>query len=101
MSAHSASPSSRAGGRPILPLIVIGLAVAMQLAVAVPFTVGMGLLAPLWAITVGWALWLAAAGTLVVTARRRPLLTPLVPVTNAALLFAFVTFGDSVLGWTA
>jgi hypothetical protein len=24
-----------------------------------------------------------------------------VPVTNAALLFAFVTFGDSVLGWTA
>jgi type IV secretory pathway TrbD component len=101
MSAHSTSPSSRAGGRPILPLIVIGLAVAMQLAVAVPFTIGMGLLAPLWAIIVGWALWLVAAGTLVVTARRRPLLTPLVPVTNAALLFAFVTFGDSVLGWTA
>lgn len=101
MSAHSTSSSSPTGGRSILPLIVIGIAVAMQLAVAVPFTVGMGLLAPLWAIIVAWALWLVAAGGLVVTARRRPLLTPLVPVVNAALLFALVSFGDLVLGWTA
>ena len=101
MSAHSTSPSSRAGGRPILPPIAIATAVAMQLVVAMPFTVGLGLLAPLWAIGVGWVLWVFAAGALVVTARRRPLVTPIVPVTNAALLFAFVTFGDSVLGWTA
>ncbi len=100
MSAHSTS-SSRTRGRPILPGIVIGVAVVMQLAVAVPLTVGMGLLAPAWAIMVGWALWLVAAGTLVVTARRRPLATPLVPITNAAVLFAFVTFGDAMLGWTA
>jgi hypothetical protein len=101
MSAHSTSPSSSAGDRPVFPRIGIGIAVAMQLVVAVPFTVGMGLLAPLWAIVVGWALWLVAAGLLVATARRRPLVTPLVPVTNAALLFAFVTFGESALGWTA
>lgn len=82
-------------------MIVIGLAVAMQLAVAVPFTVGMGLLAPLWALIVGWVLWLVAAGALVVTARHRPLIAPLAPVTNGALLFTFVTLGDSVLGWTA
>jgi len=82
-------------------MIVIGIAVAMQLVVAVPFTVGIGLLAPLWAFLVGWGLWLVAAGALVATARRRSLATPLVPVTNAALLFAFVTFGESVLGWTA
>lgn len=100
MSAPSTSPS-RSGGGPISSPIVIGIAVATQLVVAVPFTVGMGLLAPLWAIIVGWALWLVAAGVLVVTARRRPLVTPLVPVTNAAVLFAFVTFGGSVLGWTA
>jgi type IV secretory pathway TrbD component len=72
MSAHSTSPSSRAGGRPVLPLIVIGIAVAMQLVVAVPFTVGLGLLAPLWAIVVGWALWLVAAGALVVTLAADP-----------------------------
>ena len=101
MSAPSTLPSSRTVGRPILPLIVIGIAVAMQLVVAMPFTVGMGLLAPLWAIAVGWTLWLVAAGALVVTARRRPLITPLVPVTNVALLFTFITFGDSMLGWTA
>jgi type IV secretory pathway TrbD component len=101
MSAHSTSPSSHAGGRSVLPLIVIGIAIAMQLVIAVPFTVGLGLLAPLWAILVGWALWLVAAGALVVTARRRPLLTPLLPLTNAALLFALVTFGESALGWTA
>jgi type IV secretory pathway TrbD component len=77
-----------------------GLAVAMQLAVAVPFTAAVGLIAPHWAIIVGWALWLVAAGTLVLTARRRPLRTPLVPVTNAALLFAFTKFGYSVLGWS-
>lgn len=101
MSAQPTSSSSGAGDRPVLALIVIGIAVAVELVVAVPFTVGMGLLAPLWAIVVSWALWLVAAGALVVTARRRPLATPLVPVTNAALLFAFVAFGDSVLGWTA
>ncbi len=100
MNAHSTSPSSSTKGRPVLPLIVIGIAVAMQLVVAVPFTVGMGLLAPLWAILVGWGLWLVATGALVAMARRRPLATPLVPVTNAALLLAFVTFGESVLGWT-
>jgi hypothetical protein len=99
MSANTTSPASPAGGRPMIRPIVIGLAVALQLAVAVPFTAGMGLLAPPWAIVVGWALWLLAAGVLVATARRRPLLTPLVPAANAALLFAFVTFGEAVLGW--
>lgn len=101
MSTHSTPASSHTGGRPILPLLVIGSALAMQLVVAVPFTVGLGLLAPPWAIIVGWALWLVAAGALFVAARHRSLLTPLVPVTNAALLFAVVTFGDAVLGWTA
>jgi hypothetical protein len=101
MSVHPTSSSSHAGGRPLLPLIVIGIAVAMQVVVAVPFTVGLGLLAPVWAIVVGWALWLAAVGALVLVARHRPLFTPLVPLANAALLFAFVAVGESVLGWVA
>ena len=101
MSAHPNTPSADAGGRSFLPLIVIGIAIAMQMVVAVPFTVGLGLLAPMWAIVAGWMLWIAAAGTLIVIARRRPLLTPLVPIANAALLYAFLAFGDVALGWTA
>jgi type IV secretory pathway TrbD component len=72
----------------------------MQLVVAVPFTVGMGLVAPLWAIVVGWVLWFVAVGGLFVTARRRPLVTPVVPLVNAAALVALVRLGESMLGWT-
>lgn len=87
--------------RGFLPLAAIGLATVMQLIVAVPFTIGLGLLAPLPAIVVAWVLWVAAAVLLVVVARRRPLLTPVIPIVNAGLLAGLVTFGDLVLGWTA
>lgn len=101
MSAHPDTPSAHSRKRRILPLVVIGVAVAMQLVVAVPFTLGLGLLAPPWGIVAGWVLWLVGAGALAMTARRRPLLTPLVPIANAALLVALLTFGDWALGWTA
>jgi hypothetical protein len=48
----------------------------MQLVVAVPGTVGMGLLAPPWAIIVGWAVWFVASGALVVTASAVMLRSP-------------------------
>lgn len=82
-------------------IAVIVVAAVLQLLVAIPYTAAMGLLAPGWAIGVGWAMWLAGVTALVLLAQRRPKLTPLVPLVNAALLFAFVTFGDVVLGWTA
>ena len=84
-----------------MSMAAIAVAVGMQVVVAVPFTAAFGLLAPLWGIMSAWALWLAAAVGLVVTARRRPLLAPVIPLANAGLLFALVTFGESVLGWTA
>ncbi len=77
------------------------LAVILQAIVLVPFTVASGLLAPLWAIAVFYVLWVIATGALVLVARRRPLLAPLVPIVNAALLWGGITFGDVVLGWTA
>jgi hypothetical protein len=101
MGAHDASNASRDGGRTPLHLAVIAIAIGLQLVVAVPFTVAMGLLAPLWAIVVAWVVWLAAAALLVVTVRRRPLRAPIVPIVNAGLLFGFVTLGEAVLGWTA
>lgn len=97
--AHSAPNSHLADRRSPMRLVAIAIAVGLQLVVAVPFTVGMGLLAPLWAFVVAWLLWLAAAVALVITARRRPLHAPLVPIVNAALLFGFVAFGTSVLRW--
>lgn len=101
MSAHP-TPNSNPDRRPRgLALTVIVIAVALQLVVAVPFTVGTGLLAPLWGIVAAWALWLAGVAALILTARRRPLLAPVIPLANAGMLFALVAFGESVLGWTA
>ncbi len=99
MSATSPAPHTAPDRRP-LHAAVIALAVAGQLVVAMPFTVATGLLAPLWAIVLAWALWIAAAAVLVLVARRRPLLTPVVPVVNAALLWGLVSLGERLLGWT-
>jgi hypothetical protein len=88
-----------AGGRG-LRIAAVVVAAAMQLVVLVPFTVASGLLAPLWAIVGFYVLWLAGAVVLVVTARRRPLATPLVPIANAALLWLGLTLGGLLLGWT-
>jgi hypothetical protein len=98
MTAHPTSASNPDGHRRVLGLTAIAVAVALQLVVAVPFALGYGLLAPAWGIA-AWTLWLTAAAALVVVARRRPLLAPAVPAANAALLFALVSFGESVQGW--
>lgn len=100
MNAHPTSMSNPERRQRVLGMTTIAVAVAMQLVVAVPFTVGFGLLAPLWGILAAWVLWLASAAGLILTARRRPLLAPVIPLANAGLLFALVTFGESVLGWT-
>lgn len=84
-----------------LTMTVVALAATLQIIVAVPFTVGLGLVAPLWGMAIGWVLWVAAASALVVAARRRPLATPLVPGVNAVALWLLVTLGESWFGWTA
>lgn len=84
----------------ILPRIVIGIAIAMQLVVLVPFTVASGLIAPLWAVVVLYAVWVVGAGMLAVVASSRALACPLVPAANAAVLWLAVTVGETWLGWT-
>jgi hypothetical protein len=101
MSAHPTPTSDPDRSRRILRMVAVGVGVALQLVVAVPFTLGFGLLAPPWGIATAWILWFAAVAGLVVVARRRPLLAPMVPLVNAGLLVALVTFGEFVLGWTA
>jgi hypothetical protein len=95
MSAHP-TPASNPEGRPRgLALTAVVIAVVLQLVVAVPFTVGTGLLTPLWGIVAAWALWLTAVAALILTARHRPLLAPVIPLANAGVLFALVAFGES------
>lgn len=97
------NPSAANGGlagRRLVTGTVIGLAAALQLVVLVPFTVASGLLAPLWAVVLLYAVWLAGATMLVRTARSRPLVTPVVPLVNAAVVWSVITLGEVWLGWT-
>jgi hypothetical protein len=91
------APQIQSNGRVVA---VVLIAAVMQIAVAVPFTTAVGLLAPAWGIATAWSLWIASAAVLFVTARRRPLLTPVLPILNAGLLFALITIGESFLDWT-
>jgi hypothetical protein len=79
-------------------LRIVGL--AAHLAVAVfPFA-ATGLLAPLWAVVMGWAVW---AGTAVLAwrvSRQRPRLTLLVPLIAAAIWYAFVVLAAAAFSWT-
>jgi hypothetical protein len=104
MNAHTSDPAtapSNGFGRRVLRTVAMGIAIALQAVLLVPFTVASGLLAPLWAVIVLYLLWLVAAGTLWVVARHQPLAAPLVPLANGSLLFGLLVFGESVLGWTA
>lgn len=94
--------------RGALPTFVVWSAVAIQ-AVLAPVTLGTAaVLSEYYDVpTFGWSviaiylLWPVAVVVLVVTARRRPLATPLIPAANVALMVSLVTFGINVLGWSA
>lgn len=101
MNTTTSQPAGTTSGGGPLAIAAIGLAAVAHLVVLVPFTVASGLVAPLWAIVLLYALWLASAVVLVGLARRRPLLTPVVPVVNALLLWLVITVGEQALGWTA
>ena len=100
VSGTTPAPSGGSGHHP-LRVIAVTSAVVLQAVVLVPFTVASGLVAPGPAIALLYAIWLMMAGALWVVARRRPLAAPLVPLANAGLLFGLITFGQTVLGWTA
>ena len=104
MNANTAATPAASGGsdgRRHLATAAVVVAAALQMVVLVPFPVASGLVAPLGAIVALYVLWVGATVGLVLLARRRPLWTPLVPIANAAALFAFITFGERVLGWVA
>ena len=82
-------------------LAVIGFVLHAAIAVF-PFA-ATGLLAPLWGVVAVFVLWFALLVVAIRWARddRRRSLVLAVPFIALAGWFAFVTFGDLVLGWTA
>ena len=82
------------------PLVLAALAGAAHLVVRF-FYASAGLIVPGPALLVLWAVWALLAWWLIVLARQRSWWTPVVPVAAVALLAGVITFGESVLGWTA
>jgi hypothetical protein len=60
-----------------------------------------GLVAPGWAVAALLVLWAALFVVAILLRRRRPALTPLVPLAAVALWFLVVSAGGAWLGWTA
>ena len=80
--------------------LVLVLAVVAHVGAGI-FYAAAGLVAPLWAILLLWALWLGLLWQLVRLWRRRALLSLVVPPLAVALFFAAITAGEQLLGWTA
>lgn len=59
-----------------------------------------GLLAPMWAVAVLWAIWLGLA-TLMWRWRSRPFHVLAIPFVAAGIWWGVITLGDVLLGWTA
>lgn len=96
---HPSSPASGTAAR-IGAAVAVLVASLLQLVVGF-FTLSSGLVAPLWAVVLLGVLWVAGVVALVRVARRRPLVTPAVPVVNGAVWWLVLTLGERLLGWTA
>lgn len=83
------------------PLLLGGPAALLHVVIAVFPLSASGLLAPLWAIVVIYAVWSAAAIAGFRGWRRRPWTALLAPVGTLVVWVALMTMGDLVLGWTA
>lgn len=93
----AAAPATSAG-RTVAQVVAVAVAIALQ-AVVGWFTLTSGLMVPLPGLLPLIALWIYAAWHLARLARRRPLLTPLVPLANGLAWLAIVTAGGLWLGW--
>ncbi len=79
-------------------LRVVGF-VALLVVAFFPFA-ATGLVAPLWAVAVAWAVWVGTGLLTWRTSRRRPRLTPLVPLAAAAGWYVAVTAAAAAFSWT-
>ncbi len=98
MTNHTASSSPAS-----LPATAAVVAAGAGQLVAGYFTLAaIGLVAvPVWGIVLLAGAWLAASVALVYLARRRPLLTLVVPAANVLVLWGVVAAGGAWFGWSA
>lgn len=80
-------------------MIWFGSAVVLHLVIGFPYLFS-GLLAPLWAVGILVAIWLALAVLLVRTRSNGPR-DLWAPVLGAAVWLAVMGAGDNLLGWSA
>ncbi|MET1006238.1 MAG: hypothetical protein ABWX96_11850 [Propionibacteriaceae bacterium] len=83
-----------------LPYIGAGVAM-LALLVLAPFFLASGLVAPLWAVIVLCAIWVALFVTGILWFKRRPLWTLPLPVVAVLIWLGGVSAGEALLGWTA
>ena len=86
--------------RRILERVVATLGVLGLFAV-LPFFVASGLAAPLWAVALLLAFWLALLVTAIRQFTRHPWPILAMPFVAAAVWWLTMTLGESVLGWQA
>jgi uncharacterized protein (DUF983 family) len=99
--AGGASGSAPTGTRRALGLATLVLAVAGQLVVGFFTLTAIGLIGmPVWAALLLVLAWAAGAVAIALLARRRPLLTPAVPIAGALVLWGLVAAGGAWLGWS-
>lgn len=80
--------------------LILVLAVLAQLGTGI-FYAAAGLVAPLWAVLLLWALWLVLLWVLVRLWRTQPLMALLVPPLALGLFFVVISAGERFLDWTA
>ncbi|WP_344122464.1 hypothetical protein [Kocuria aegyptia] len=84
------------------PWFVVAVVIAALAQLVVGFYyLASGLMAPLWAIVLLGVWWVVLTLIGVRLVQRRSYLVLLVPVVAMATWFGLMTFGGSVLGWTA
>lgn len=79
-------------------LRVVGLALLVVVAVF-PFA-ATGLLAPLWAVAAAWVIWAVTAVVTWRVGRRRPQLTPLIPLVAASAWYLALTAAATAFDWS-
>jgi hypothetical protein len=86
--------------RTVVRYVLGALALAAMLVLA-PFFVSSGLIAPVWAVIVLVALWLALFVLGCLWIRRKPLWVVPLPFVAAAIWLGVMSAGGAWLGWTA
>lgn len=98
--ASALDPAASAPPRDALGVLLAVLAALLHL-VAAWLVLVSGLVAPLWALVVGWVLWLGVTFALVRALRARRRTAPLLPLGLLVAWIGLLSLGGAVLGWTA